>query len=583
MEAWKRGSIRFPIFQSSNLLIFFVGIVFTFLATVAESREIHVAAVVKPRYIQLGEKARLDLTISGETFIKHIEAPKFNFLPDFLAVPLDSETTPRLEADKIAVSMAWAYELIPQAVGDFALPDVRFAYQGGTYFANPGSVRVGHVDTYEDPSTGSIHKVETEVDTAEPFLNSPFTYTFRYLYTAVLPTRASPTPRLPEFRGFFVEKLQKAPIYTQQIRGRTFWIQAYTHKLYPKKSGQIVLAPAELLLPIPRGHKTLKTEPLTLEVQPIPETGRPPHFNGGIGEYQISAEIERGWVEIGNALTLTVRISGHGNIQTVTVPELPKIAGVMVSKPPNSTDDTSTTSRVYTYVLTPARTGAFRIPAIKYAYFNPNRAVYATTETLPIPVSVRPNPNDLVGSDDTGPPPWRLWLILFAILVLGLLVAGFLWYRAGFQRSTQASVNATTGTGTPDNGERKRPKSQRTDTEPVTPVSQARQALTALHQRGTEDAATAFANTLAQVLYEYLENTFGLTQRNIDTAREVCTQAGVSASLLDELVDLLTKCDYHRFAPVPLYAEERQALIGRAETVISDIAVGYHQPSAIST
>ena len=40
---------------------------------------INVAAVVNPRQIQLGEKARLDLTISGDTTIKHIEAPKFNF------------------------------------------------------------------------------------------------------------------------------------------------------------------------------------------------------------------------------------------------------------------------------------------------------------------------------------------------------------------------------------------------------------------------------------------------------------------------------------------------------------------------
>lgn len=551
-----------------------MGIVFTFLAPEAQSREISVAAVVNPRYIQLGEKARLDLTISGDTFIKYIEAPKFNFLPDFLAVPLHSETTPQLKADKIAVSMAWAYELIPQAIGDFTLPDVRFAYQGSTYFANPGTVRVGRADTYHDAPTGSIHKVETEVGTAEPYLNAPFTYTFRYLYTAVLPTRASPTPRFPEFRGFFVEVPQKVPTYTQQIRGRTFWVEEHTHKLYPMvKPGQIVLAPAELLLPLPRGHKTLKTEPLTLTVQPIPKTGRPPHFNGAIGAYQISAEVERGWVEVGSALTLTVRISGHGNIQTVTGAELPTIPGVMVSEPPNSTDYTSATSRVYTYVLIPNQTGAFRIPAIKFAYFDPSRAVYGTTETLPIPVSVRPNPNDLVGIDDTDPPPWRLWLILFGILVLGLLGAGFLWYRAEFQRSTEASVNATTGTGTPDSGEQKRRKPQRTDAEPVTPASQARQALTALHQRGTENAATAFANTLTQVLYEYLENTFGLAQRNIDTAREVCRQGGISASVLDELVDLLTKCDYHRFAPVPLHADERQALIRRAETVISNIVV----------
>ena len=571
MEGWKDGDPRFhsSTLPTKSLLIFFVGIVFTFLAPEAQSREINVAAVVKPRYIQLGEKARLDLTISGDTFIKHIEAPKFNFLPDFLAVPLHTETTPRLKADKIAVSMAWAYELIPQAVGDFRLSDVQFAYQGSTYFANPGTIRVGRVDTYQDPSTASIHRIEAEVDTAEPYLNAPFTYTFRYLYTAVLPTPESPTPRLPEFRDFFVDGLQKAPLYTQQIRGRTFWVEEYTHKLYPKKSGQIVLAPAELLLPLPQGHKTLKTKALTLKVQPIPEIGRPPHFKGAIGEYQISAEVARGWVEAGNALTLTVRISGRGNIQTITGPEMPTIPGVMVSGPPHvkeHKEHINPTGRVYTYALTPVRTGAFRIPAIKFAYFNPNRAVYATTETLPIPISVRPNPNDLIGVDDTDPLPWRLWWIPFGILLLGLLVAGFLWYRAGFQWSIEAFVNAARRTGTSGSSERKP-----TDATPLTPAAQAHQALTALNPRGTEDTATAFANTLAQVLYEYLENTLELAQRNVDTAREVCVQGGVAASVCDELIDLLTKCEYHRFAPVPLSVDERQALIERTESVISSI------------
>ena len=48
--------------RTKRLLILFVGIVFTFLAPEVQSREINVAAVVKPRYIQLGEKTRLDLT-----------------------------------------------------------------------------------------------------------------------------------------------------------------------------------------------------------------------------------------------------------------------------------------------------------------------------------------------------------------------------------------------------------------------------------------------------------------------------------------------------------------------------------------
>ena len=577
MEGWKNGRRRWKdgplLFYSStlplkSLLIFFVGIVFIFLATDAQSQEINVAAVVSPRHIQFGEKARLDLTISGETFIKHIEAPQFNFLPAFLAMPLRSETTPRLESNKIAVSMAWAYELIPQAVGDFALSDVRFAYQGNSYFANPGSIRVSGADTYVEVSTNAIHQIEAEVDTSQPYINAPFTYTFRHLYTTVLPTRESPTPRLPTFPGFFVEKLQKVPTYTQQIRGRTFWVEAYTHKLYPKKIGQIVLAPAELLLPLPRGRKTLKTKPLTLTVQPIPETGRPAHFNGAIGEYKISAEIERGWVDVGQALTLTVRISGHGNIQTVVPPKLPPIAGVMVSGP-NLMENTTATSRLYAYVLTPARTGALRIPAIKYAYFDPNRAVYATTETPPIPLSVRLNPNDPIG--DTEGSPWTLWVILFAVLLVVLAVGGYLWYLIGFMMPTKTQVSTSAGASTLDSRGSRKQKVQPAEGDPVTPASQAREALAALARGDATDNATTFANALAQTLYQYLEDTLTLSERGMDTAREVCTQAQIAESVVEDLIDILTKCDYHRFAPVPLSSDERNNLITRAEGVINDI------------
>ena len=548
----------------------FVSIVFIFLATAAHSQEINVAAVVSPRHIQFGEKARLDLTLSGEAHIKHIEAPQFNFLPAFLAVPLHSETTPRLEANQIAVSMAWAYELIPQKIGDFTLSDIRLAYQGTPYFANPGSIRVSGTDTYVDVSTNAIHQVEAEVDTHEPYLNAPLTYTFRYLYTTVLPTRESPTPRLPTFPGFFVEPPQKRPLYTQEIRGKTFWVEEHTRRLYPQqKIGQIVLAPAELLLPLPQGRRTLKTKPLTLTVQPIPETGRPSHFNGAIGEYQISAEIERGWIETGRALTLTVRISGHGNIQTVTPPTLPRIVGVLVSRP-NPLEVTTSTSRAYVYTLTPARKGIFRIPAIEYTCFDPTRAVYTTTQTAPIPVSVRPHPNDLA-EDETDSSPWLPWLIVLAILIAALGIGGYLWYRTGFAIPTRRKPSTETGTDTRKGGGFRNRNTQDTETEPITPISQAREALGQLINSDTTENATTFANALAHVLYQYLEGTFGVSQRNIDTAREVCANAGIPKPILDELIDLLTKCDYHRFAPVSLSTGERNTLIARAEGVINDI------------
>lgn len=574
MEERKKGRRGNPLLQPSNLStknlpLFFLSIVFIFLTAATHSKEINVAAVVSPRHIQFGERARLDLTISGETFIKHIEAPQFNFLPAFLAVPLHSETIPRLEADKIAVSMAWAYELIPQAIGDFVLSDIRFAYQGTPYFANPGSIRVSGTDTYIDVSTNAIHQVEAEVDTSEPYVNAPLTYTFRYLYTAVLPTRESPTPLLPSLSDFRVEEISTPPSQTRQIRGKTFWIEEHVRQLYPQKTGQILIDPAELVLPLRSGRKTLKTKPLKLTVQPLPETGKPQHFSGAIGEYQISAQIARSWVEVGNALTLSVRVSGRGNMKTVTAPKLPPIPGVIVNGP-NLTEDSTSTSLAYTYTLIPSRRGVLRIPAIGYTYFDPSRAVYTTTQTAPIPVSVRPNPNDTI-EDESDSSPRLLWSILLIILIVVLGVGGYLWYRTGFAIPTRGESNAETGTDTLDSRGRRNRRTQDTDTEPVTPASQAREALAALVNSDITENATTFANALAQTLYQYLEGTLDLSQRNIDTAREVCTQAGISEPILGELIDLLTKCDYHRFAPVPLSADERNTLISRAETVINEI------------
>ena len=557
------GTLFFVFFSVLNAMQSTAGQVPTRLPT------INAAAAVKPRHIQLGEKARLDLTISGDAFIQHIEAPKFDFLPAFLAVPLHTETTPRLESNKIAVSMAWVYELIPQAVGDFSLSDVRFVYQGTDYFANPGSIRVSSVDTYVDVSTRSTHQVKVSVDTSEPYLNAPVTYTFRYLYTAVLPTQESPTPRLPTFPDFLVEELPTLPPRTQQIRGKTFWVEEHVRRLYPQKTGQIVIKPATLVLPTPRGRKTLTTGPLKLNIQPLPEVGKPLSFSGAVGEYQISAQVDRTSVETGSALTLSIQISGRGNIQTVTAPKFPAVAGVVVNGP-NLVEDSTPTNRTYAYALIPARTGTLRIPAIAYVYFDPSRSVYATTQTIPIPISVRPNPNDATDTE-TDTSSRSIWLILSAVLIVVLGVAGFLWYRTRFQMFRSAAVNPGTATRTLDSSETTERGRQRTETEPVPAAAQARDALMELAHSNTTDEATAFANVLAQILYEYLADTLALTQRNIDTVREVCVQSGIAESILEELVDLLTKCDYHRFAPVPLTADERDMLIARTETVINNI------------
>ena len=448
--------------------------------------------------------------------------------------------------------MAWAYELIPKQVGEIALSDVQFSYQGVPYFANPGKIVVGALDTYLSPSTGGIHKVLADVSNRKPYLNEGIEYRFRYLYTIVLPTAESPAPVLPELPDFLSEEPPTETETTAQIEGKTYQVQEVTRRLYPQKIGKIVIQPANLILPIKGAPKTLKTSTVVLTVQPLPEIGRPPNFTGAVGEYNISAHIDRNRIEVGRALSFSLKIEGEGNMQTVTPPKLPTIPGVRVGTQ-SQVEETTTRGHVYTYALIPSQAGTVWIPAIKYVYFNPHRPAYQTTETTRIRINVSPKPN-AVDDSESGPALWKwgIFLFLIALLLAGLAGGGFVWYR---KKSTPTTEMAT----------RDAPPNVR---------EQALSTLKSLASSKTGGSAKMFGDALAQTLYQYLEETLGLSQRTIAEVQRVGAEAGISKSILQELEDILTQCNYLRFAPAPLTTEEQQALISRAETVIYHVAVG---------
>ena len=544
----KIGNSQMPSLYSYLSVTAFSLLLMLFTSGV-QSKGVEVEATVTPRHIQLNEKATLELTISGNTQMEHIGSPTFNFLPNFLAVPLHSKTTPRLIDDKIAVTMAWAYELIPQKIGEIALSDVQFSYQGVPYLANPGKIIVGAVDTYVNNTTGGIHKVQAVVSNQKPYLNEAIEYRFRYLYTTVLPTLEPLTPSLPKFSDFLVEELHGEKDTTVQMQGKTFIVQEYVRRLYPHKTGQILIQPAQLKLPIKGKPKTLKTKPLPINVKPLPEDGKPENFTGAVGQYNITAHVDRRKLEVQNALTLSLQITGSGNIKTVTPPKIPDINGFRID-PQNLANTTKDNSRVYTYAITPLKAGILWIPKIEYAFFNPNKHTYQTTETTSIPITVLPDPNDAIDSESDFP-SWVLWLLLLIPIFAGLGVVGYLLSRARSKPDSKLIMPNTL----------------------TTPAERAFSALNAIDSGKMDTQTTAFGEALTRILHQYICEQQDSSYRPLSTAevQEIYTQIGVANSIIMELVDILTKCDYYRFAPVPLSADERKSLISRAETVIQHI------------
>ena len=540
----KIGSFNIPLLPSHAYIITF-SLLLIFLTIGVQSNDVKVEAYVTPRHIQLNERATLELKISGNTLMEHIGAPSFNFLPNFLAVPLPSKTTPRLVDDRLTVSMTWVYELIPQKVGEVALSDVRFSYQGVPYKANPGIITVGSVDRYVDTSTDGIHKIEATVSKSKPYLNEAIEYQFRYLYTTVLPTRESPSYTLPIFPDFLVEELPDNTATTTRIKGSTYHVDEYVRRLYPQKTGKILIPPAQLKLPIKGNPKTLETKLVALNVQPLPEIGKPTNFDGAIGEYNMSTSVDRRRLEVRKALTLSVQITGTGNINTVTSPKITPISGFRTDSPILAKRNSANT-RIYEYAIIPLKSGILQLPGIEFSYFNPTKGIYQTSKTGPISITVTPNPNDTadIESDSLH---WSFWLLL-SMPILTLAVGGFLFYRSKAKSGNNRSTSDP-------------------------PIVPSVQAVSALHSLGSGENASSFVESLTRIIHQYLcdRQEMPLQQLTPQEIEDICKQIGVSETDQKELLDIITKCNYHRFAPIPLSGDERTSLISRVETVINHI------------
>src|SRR5690606_34729625 len=57
-------------------------------------------------------------------------------------------------------------------------------------------------------------------------------------------------------------------------------------------------------------HLAIPSNPLSLEVLPLPEQGRPAEFTGLIGEFRFEAQAAPTEVSVGDPITLTIRVSG---------------------------------------------------------------------------------------------------------------------------------------------------------------------------------------------------------------------------------------------------------------------------------
>ena len=227
--------------------------------------------------------------------------------------------------------------------------------------------------------------------------------------------------------------------------GRRYRPFVFARALFPIRAGLLTIPPARLVYSLGSAgtvfgrveRQTTSTRAEQIVVRELPIDGRPKDFAGAVGEYRLTAVLERTNARVGDAVQLTVRIEGVGNVKLLPAPRI-AIPDVITSVPVetiavDSSDLRVRGSKSFRFLLTPRREGVVSLGAVEYPFFNPAQGDY---EVASMPLGVmRVTPGSAFPDDDSVAvraelplEPWqsaspsdvteRLWFRLILTMVL---------------------------------------------------------------------------------------------------------------------------------------------------------------------
>jgi len=133
--------------------------------------------------------------------------------------------------------------------------------------------------------------------------------------------------------------------------------------------------------------------PITVEVLPFPDEGRPPHFTGALGSFtwRVSS-LDGSEVAVGQKVRIEYRVSGRGSLSTVQFPALDTLSGLQASF---STEGLAPTGEIddgtkrFVLEVRPRKEGeTVRVPGFLFASFDPVSERYLKATIPPVVLSV---------------------------------------------------------------------------------------------------------------------------------------------------------------------------------------------------
>ena len=137
---------------------------------------------------------------------------------------------------------------------------------------------------------------------------------------------------------------------------------------------------------------TVKSDPVKINVLPLPEAGRPANFSGAVGQFRIADEsAEPAAVSIGDPVEVKIGISGYGSFDRIDSPTMAAVSGwknyPSGGKFKANDDIGFSGTKTFDISVVPL-TKQTRTPIFEFSYFDPTAKKYVTLRSREFPLAV---------------------------------------------------------------------------------------------------------------------------------------------------------------------------------------------------
>lgn len=324
---------------------------------------------------------------------------------------------------KRSYSKTYSYFLSPQARGKFTIGQATIEVDGQIYKTTPVAVEVtAAVQRPKDENDAdyvaseNVHLV-AEISNTNPYLNEGITVVYKmYVSHDVSITSSWREIDSPKYADFWSQNLDNQgnfKIYEGKYQGEDYrYVILRTTVLYPQKIGKLEIEPLTLDVPIDvqgnrrdifgrrlmtRVNKTISAGNRSIDVKPLPTIGRPENFTGAVGSFSFDVSTNKSNLDAREALELTVKVSGAGNMKLFNLPSVKLPSSLEVYEPERSENVKSNQKGMYgavkeIYTIIPQFKGNYPIRPISFSYFDPSIERYITLTSDEIIINVENGP-----------------------------------------------------------------------------------------------------------------------------------------------------------------------------------------------